>query len=81
MTTTKVMLLFASIVAISLCQLVILAQVQSSPTAATVEIHGQVRFAEGGAPAQQVLVRLESYDSGGSISDAFTDASGKFRFT
>ena len=81
MTTTKVMLLFASIVAISLCQLVILAQVQSSPTSATVEIHGQVRFAEGGAPAQQVLVRLESYDSGGSISDAFTDASGKFRFT
>jgi Tfp pilus assembly protein PilF len=75
------MLLFASIIAISLCQLVILAQVQTSPTSATVEIHGQVRFAEGGTPAQQVLVRLESYDSGGSISEMFTDASGKFRFT
>src|SRR6185437_11053367 len=81
MISTKVMLLFASIIAISLCQLVILAQVQSSPTTATVEIHGQVRFAEGGSPAQQVLVRLESYESGGSISEVFTDASGKFRFT
>jgi tetratricopeptide (TPR) repeat protein len=75
------MLLFASIIAMLLCQLVILAQVQSSPTTATVEIHGQVRFAEGGTPAQQVLVRLESYDSGGSISEVFTDGSGKFRFT
>jgi tetratricopeptide (TPR) repeat protein len=81
MTSTKVMLLFASIIAIALCQFVILAQVQSSPTTATVEIHGQVRFAEGGAPAEQVLVRLESYDSGGSISEVFTDRLGKFRFT
>lgn len=81
MTSTKIMLLLASIIAISLCPFLILAQVQSSPTTATVEIHGQVRFAEGGAPAQQVLVRLESYDSGGSISEVFTDGSGKFRFT
>src|ERR1043166_6510784 len=81
MITTKVMLLCASIIAISLCQLVILAQVQTSPTTASVEIHGQIRFAEGGTPAQQVLVRLESYDGGGSISEAFTDASGKFRFS
>lgn len=79
MISTKLMLLLASIIAISLCQFVILAQVQTSPT--TVEIHGQVRFAEGGAPAQQVLVRLESYDGGGSISEAFTDRLGKFRFT
>jgi len=81
MTSTKVMLLFASIVAISLCQFVILAQVQSSPTTATVEIHGQVRFAEGGAPAEQVVVRLESFDGGGSISEVFTDRLGKFQFT
>jgi tetratricopeptide (TPR) repeat protein len=40
-----------------------------------------VRFAEGGAPAANVVVRLESYDGGGSISEAFTDSSGKFRFT
>src|SRR5689334_6943042 len=81
MKSTKVMLLFASIIAISLCQFVILAQVQSSPTTATVEIHGQVRFAEGGTPAEQVVVRLESFDSGGSISEVFTDRLGKFSFT
>jgi len=81
MTNTKVMLLFASIIAISLCQFVIKAQIQSSPTTASVEIHGQVRFAEGGAPAEQVVVRLESYDSGGSISEVFTDRLGKFSFT
>jgi hypothetical protein len=62
----------------ALCQFVILAQVQTSPT---VEIHGQVRFAQGGAPAANVVVRLESYDGGGSISEAFTDRLGKFRFT
>ena len=62
----------------TLCQFVIFAQVTSSPT---VEIHGQVRFVEGGAPAANVVVRLESYDGGGSISEAFTDRLGKFRFT
>jgi len=46
-----------------------------------VEIHGQVRFAQGGAPATNVVVRLESYEGGGSISEAFTDSSGKFQFT
>jgi len=75
------MLLYASIIGIALCQFVILGQVTSSPTTATVEIHGQVRFVDGGAPAANVLVRLESYDSGGSISEAFTDRLGKFRFT
>lgn len=46
-----------------------------------VEIHGQVRYAQGGAPAANVVVRLESYDGGGSVSEAFTDSSGKFQFT
>lgn len=67
--------------AIGLCHFVGLAQVQTSPTTATVEINGQVRFAEGGAPAANVVVRLESYDGGGSITEAFTDRLGKFRFT
>lgn len=81
MISTRMLLLFASIVAMTFCQCVILAQVQSSPTTSTVEIHGQVRFVEGGAPAANVVVRLESYDGGGSISEAFTDRLGKFRFT
>ena len=81
MTHARVSLLLSSIIALGLCQLVILAQVQTSPLVRTVEIHGQVRFAEGGAPAEHVVVRLESYDGGGSISEAFTDRLGKFQFS
>ena len=73
--------LLSSLVALVLCHVVNLAQVQNGPSGATVEINGQVRFVDGGAPAQNILVRLESYDSGGSISEAFTDRLGKFRFT
>jgi len=79
MKSTRVVLLLLSIIAIGVCQFVIFGQIQTSPT--TVEIHGQVRFAEGGAPAANVVVRLESYEGGGSISEAFTDRLGKFRFT
>lgn len=80
MTTRRVRLLLSSIVAITLCHFVSLAQVQTgAPT--TVEIHGQVRFVDGGKPAANVVVRLESYDGGGSITEAFTDRLGKFRFT
>ena len=74
-------LLLSSILAVGLCHFVGVAQVQTSPQPATVEIHGQVRLTEGGAPAANVLVRLESYDGGGSVSEAFTDRLGKFRFT
>ena len=81
MNSTKVVLLLSSIIAIAVCRFVILGQVQTQPNTAVVEIHGQVRFAEGGAPAANVVVRLESYDGGGSISEAFTDRLGKFRFT
>ena len=79
MISTKILLLLVSIVAMTLCQFVIRAQVQNTP--AVVEINGQVRFAEGGAPAANVVVRLESFDGGGSITEAFTDRLGKFRFT
>lgn len=77
----RIRMLLFSVVAIALCHFVGVAQVQTSPQPATVEIHGQVRLAEGGKPAPNVLVRLESYDGGGSISEAFTDGLGKFRFT
>jgi lipopolysaccharide biosynthesis regulator YciM len=79
MNSKRVGLLLSSIIAIALCHFVIFGQIQTSPS--TVEIHGQVRFAEGGAPAANVVVRLESYEGGGSISEAFTDRLGKFRFT
>ncbi|HEY0431793.1 MAG TPA: tetratricopeptide repeat protein [Pyrinomonadaceae bacterium] len=81
MNSTRILLLLSSIVAIVLCHFVIFGQVQTSPNFRVVEINGQVRLAEGGAPAQRVLVRLESYEGGGSITEAFTDGMGKFRFT
>lgn len=81
MTSMRVRLLLSSIATVTLCHFVGLAQVQTSPSTATVEIHGQVRFVEGGKPAANVVVRLESYDGGGSITEAFTDRLGKFRFT
>jgi len=73
--------LLLSISALILCHIVSIAQVPNGSTGPTVEINGQVRFVEGGAPAENVLVRLESYEGGGSISEAFTDRLGKFRFT
>ena len=79
MVSTRVLLLLLSIVAMSVCSFVILGQV--SPSVKSVEIHGQVRFAEGGAPAEHAVVRLESYEGGGSIGEAFTDSTGKFRFS
>src|ERR1041384_3642034 len=79
MINTRLLLVLATIIAVTLCQFVIRAQVQHTP--AMVEINGQVRFAEGGAPAANVVVRLESYEGGGSIGEAFTDSSGKFRFS
>ena len=81
MITTRIRSQFSSILAIGLCHFVGVAQVATGPNPAPVEIHGQVRLVEGGAPAANVLVRLESYDGGGSISEAFTDRLGKFRFT
>jgi tetratricopeptide (TPR) repeat protein len=71
MTGARVLLLLSSIIAIAS-----IAHGQKR-----VEIHGQVRFAEGGAPAEHIVVRLESYEGGGSIGEAFTDSSGKFRFS
>jgi len=71
MISTRVLL------AIMLCEAVILGQGQTK----RVEIHGQVRFAEGGTPAEHVIVRLESYDGGGAVTEAFTDSSGKFQFS
>jgi hypothetical protein len=44
-----------------------------------IEIRGQVRYAHGGAPAANVVVRLESLN-GGYVGEEQTDNLGKFRF-
>jgi Flp pilus assembly protein TadD len=50
------------------------------PAPASVEINGQVRYANGGGPADKVLVLLEFF-SGGTVEQILTDRTGKFRFT
>lgn len=52
---------------------------QQLPRAMPVSIHGQVRYAQGGATAENVLVRLESL-SGGVVAQVRTDHEGKFDF-
>lgn len=44
------------------------------------QVNGQVRYSKGGAPADQVLVRLESF-GGGVVTEMTTDRTGKFRFS
>jgi len=43
-------------------------------------LHGQVRFAHGGSPAQYVIVRLERFH-GGVWGEVVTDATGKYDFS
>ena len=57
-----------------------LAQVGPASSPAGCQITGQVRYAEGGQPAFQILIRLERYD-GGVIDQQYTDRTGRFRFT
>ena len=57
-------------------------QAQRTPHPASIplQINGQVRYAQGGRPAELVLVRLESF--GGGIAGEFTtDRNGRFTFT
>lgn len=53
---------------------------RSSRTSIQIQIHGQVRYAVGGRPAEFVLVRLESF-SGGIAGEVTSDRSGRFVFT
>jgi tetratricopeptide (TPR) repeat protein len=45
-----------------------------------VEINGQVRYSEGGGPADKALVRLEKFN-GGLVGQTMTDRTGKFNFS
>lgn len=48
-------------------------------TSTPAQLHGQVRYAHGGQPANNILIRLERFD-GGIVDQQYTDSSGKFRF-
>ena len=58
----------------------IIAYTQTQSPNQPVEIRGQLRFAAGGAPAADVVVRLDQL-SGGSVNEVRTDRLGKFRLT
>ncbi|HYK87425.1 MAG TPA: tetratricopeptide repeat protein [Acidobacteriota bacterium] len=58
----------------------LLAQQQARPQAMPVSIHGEVRYAQGGKQAENVLVVLESF-AGGMVAQARTDRAGKFDFS
>jgi tetratricopeptide (TPR) repeat protein len=57
-----------------------IAQRTTRPFPVSVEIKGQVRYADNSAPADKVLVRLEFF-SGGVAGQTLTDQTGKFNFT
>jgi cytochrome c-type biogenesis protein CcmH/NrfG len=57
-----------------------LAQRETNPFPVRRSITGQVRLAQGGAPAENIIVRLERL-SGGYVGEERTDRLGKFRFT
>lgn len=56
------------------------AQRESNPLTVRRTLTGQVRFADGGAPAENIIVRLDGL-SGGYVGEERTDRLGKFRFT
>jgi Tfp pilus assembly protein PilF len=58
----------------------VLAQRGSRPVSLPAQVHGQVRYASGGAPVDHALVLLQSF-RGGLVSEITTDRTGKFSFT
>lgn len=53
---------------------------RAQPATLSGQISGQVRYAEGGQPAFNILVNCDSHNSG-SCGQEMTDRSGRFRFT
>jgi tetratricopeptide (TPR) repeat protein len=72
-------ILYAQVILLVLvCSEMALSQVHS--ISEPIEIRGQVRFSKGGAPVDNVIVRLEAL-SGGAVAEERTDRLGKFRFS
>ena len=70
-----------ALVLIVIASSILIAQESRNPgTTLTGQITGQVRYADGGQPAFNVLVSCDSFNSG-HIGQEFTDRSGRFRFS
>jgi Tfp pilus assembly protein PilF len=76
----RMLLRFTALV--SLLFLSITAQAQRTPRVAPIplQVHGQIRYAQGGRPAEFILVRLENF-GGGIAGETTTDRTGNFRFS
>jgi Tfp pilus assembly protein PilF len=74
------MVLYSTIVvfAILISSSVTLAQ-QAPTVSIQLQIHGQIRYAKTGRPAELILVRLESWD-GASAGETTSDRTGRFTF-
>jgi len=75
-------LLFRFIVLLSFLILPLASQAQRAPRTSPIplQISGQVRYAQGGRPAEFVLVRIERF-GGGLEGEINTDRSGRFMIT
>src|SRR5713226_10782080 len=69
-----------SIVSLIVLSLLATGQVTSRNNSMPRALHGQVRFAQGGSPAQHVIVRLERFH-GGIWGEVVTDTTGKYDFS
>src|SRR5690348_5011759 len=73
--------LFRFTALVSLLFLSITAQGQRIPNSSlALQVSGQIRYAQGGRPAEFIPVRLDSF-GGGVSGETTTDRSGKFMFT
>jgi tetratricopeptide (TPR) repeat protein len=76
----RTVLLFAGLVFVSLSVEVALCVAQGNlPMNFSLQVNGQVRYSESKSPAENVLVRIESF-SGGLAGQMMTDRTGKFSF-
>jgi Tfp pilus assembly protein PilF len=62
------------------CSPVLAQGAQPRPQGMSISIHGQLRFAEGGVKAENIIVRLETQE-GGVVAEVRTDRNGKFDFS
>jgi len=68
------------VVLLSFLVLPVASQAQRAPhSSIPLQVNGQVRYAQGGRPAEFILVRIENF-AGGIEGEMTTDRSGKFRF-
>jgi Tfp pilus assembly protein PilF len=74
--------LYSAIIVILICSAnaVVNGQRVPRPNGVQWQVHGQIRYAQGGRPVEFVLVRLENF-RGGLAGETTTDRNGRFTFT